>query len=233
MHSNTHYRFIHSGATKETFYSKGASGNLTSEVWEEFHTYGAWWMDEERVRFYGDDRLFATVKVTKEISPKPFDRGMHLNMVTETYNWQTPPTVEDLLDNDRNTAFYDWVRSYRLVPAFEALEVEGSIPAVFEERLHWVCFPEDMGDNNQAEVVFTYGLNGDAELHVEVIEGKNTVIQHLEKPLFAGYGTLRIPVSVAYPSDSQHYKIRVAMMRSDAESEDLIEVDSIYCDVSR
>jgi len=233
MHSNTHYRFIHSGATKETFYSKGASGNLSSEVWEDFHTYGAWWKDAENVAFYGDDRMFATVKVTKEISPVPFDRGMHLNMVTETYNWQTPPTMEDLKDDDRNTALYDWVRSYRLVPVFEELETVTNNPAVFEERLNWISFPDQLSDLNETQVVFSYGLNQDALLHIDVIEGKNNVIQHQEKPLYAGLGSLRVPVAVAYPSDKLHYKIRISLMRAEESGEELSEIDSIYCDVSR
>ena len=45
---------------------------------------------------------------------------MHVNLVTETYDWETPPTVEELNDDSINTTYYDWSRAYVLVPAGEA-----------------------------------------------------------------------------------------------------------------
>jgi len=40
---------------------------------------------------------------------------MHVNLVVEPYDWETPPTPEELADNHRNTTYYDWVRPYVLV----------------------------------------------------------------------------------------------------------------------
>jgi hypothetical protein len=40
---------------------------------------------------------------------------MYMHLVTETYNWETPPTVEELNNDEINTTYYDWVRSYKLV----------------------------------------------------------------------------------------------------------------------
>jgi hypothetical protein len=37
------------------------------------------------------------------------------NMVTETYNWEAPPTPEELADNSKKTTYYNWVRAYVLV----------------------------------------------------------------------------------------------------------------------
>lgn len=46
---------------------------------------------------------------------KPLEREIHLNMVTETYNWRTPPTPQELA-NDANTAtYYDYVRGMQLL----------------------------------------------------------------------------------------------------------------------
>jgi hypothetical protein len=116
MNSNTHFRYVACGAEKEKFYSKGAKKELKSEVWEEYHTYGAWWVDENSVRFYADDEFFECVHPSTEIHPKPFDRPMHINMVVETYNWQPPPSEEELENEEINTAYYDWVRAWKLVP---------------------------------------------------------------------------------------------------------------------
>ena len=48
-------------------------------------------------------------------SKTPFDRPMYMHLVTETYNWEAPPTEEELLNDEINTSYYDWVRAYVLV----------------------------------------------------------------------------------------------------------------------
>ena len=54
------------------------------------------------VHFYLNDALVSTVKVDTTLLPRPFAFPMHINMVTETYNWEQPPTAEELNDKDRN-----------------------------------------------------------------------------------------------------------------------------------
>ncbi len=121
MKSNTHHRYIPCGASSETFYSSGTdSALLSSEVWEDYHTYGVQWHDTQSATFYSDGRLGETVLFNTTIDANPFDRPMFMAMVTETYNWLTPyPTDAELNNNAINTAYYDWVRSYRLVPIFD------------------------------------------------------------------------------------------------------------------
>jgi beta-glucanase (GH16 family) len=121
MKSNTHHRYVACGASSETFYSQGAtSAPLTSEVSADYHVYGAQWHDANSVTFYADGIEGATVAMDTSIDPHPFVRPMFMAMVTETYNWLTPyPTDAQLNNNAINTAYYDWVRSYRLVPIFD------------------------------------------------------------------------------------------------------------------
>ncbi|GAA4934269.1 hypothetical protein GCM10023314_03380 [Algibacter agarivorans] len=121
MKSNTHHRYIPCGASSETFYSKGTdSALLGSEVWEDYHTYGVQWHDAKSATFYSDGRLGENILFNTTIDANPFDRPMFMAMVTETYNWLTPyPTDAELNNNAINTAYYDWVRSYRLVPIFD------------------------------------------------------------------------------------------------------------------
>ncbi|WP_341220732.1 T9SS type A sorting domain-containing protein [Polaribacter atrinae] len=125
--SNTHYRYIACGETDETFYSNGTdSSELSSEVWEDFHTYGMHWHNTKSATFYSDNSVGETVYFNTTIDENSFDRPMFLAMVSETYNWLTPYPTDAELNNDAiNTAYYDWVRSYRLTPIFGA---EGSIP---------------------------------------------------------------------------------------------------------
>ena len=110
MHSNTHV--WHNGSS----YASGNKAQLNGKSDEAFNIYGCWWEDANTVHFYLNDALVASVKVDTTLLPRPFAFPMHINMVTETYNWEQPPTAEELNDKDRNTTKIDWVRSYYLKP---------------------------------------------------------------------------------------------------------------------
>ncbi|PWJ37919.1 carbohydrate binding domain-containing protein [Sediminitomix flava] len=125
MHSNTHYRHIPCGESKEVFHSAGAKKELASTVWEDFHTYACWWENAYTAHFYADGEYFTTVDFDTSIdATAPFDRPMRVNMVTETYDWITPPEEADLRDDAINTSYYDWIRAYTLVPIDEVIEEE-------------------------------------------------------------------------------------------------------------
>ena len=81
--------------------------------------YGVWWVDANTVKFYHNDQYRFTIHPDTTFDKTPFDRPMHLNMVTETYAWETPPTAEELNDDSINTTYYDWVRAYVLAPDSE------------------------------------------------------------------------------------------------------------------
>ncbi len=126
--SNTHFRWKNcSGGSNEQFFSKGtttgpitainSSGQEVNQQSDEgFHTYGAWWRDAKEVTFYLDDRQGETVQFRTDKTPTPFNRGMFICMVTETYDWEQRPTNASLTDPSRNTSYYDWVRVWTLVP---------------------------------------------------------------------------------------------------------------------
>jgi len=121
MKSNTHHRYVPCGASNEIFYSNGTdSAPLSSEVWEGYHTYGMQWHNPKSATFYSDGILGNTVLFNTTIDANPFDRPMFIAMVTETYDWLTPyPNDSELNNNAINTSYYDWVRSYRLIPIFD------------------------------------------------------------------------------------------------------------------
>jgi L-alanine-DL-glutamate epimerase-like enolase superfamily enzyme len=82
---------------------------------EAFHTYAAWWVDANTVKHYLDDEYKFTLHPKTNISATPFSHPMHVNMVTETYDWQKPPTLEAVTNASINTVRYEWVRAYTLV----------------------------------------------------------------------------------------------------------------------
>jgi hypothetical protein len=113
MHSNTHV-FIRREGEKEDF-ATPKKAQLDTPSGEAFHIYAAWWVDATTVKIYLNNEYQFTLHPSTEHSETPFDQPMHLNLVTETYDWEPPPTMEELKDDRINATYYDWVRAYRLV----------------------------------------------------------------------------------------------------------------------
>lgn len=118
MHSNTH-TFMWGPDGLETAEAKDAA-DLVPSAGEAFHVYAAWWVDANTVHFYLNDEFVYTIHPDTRFSDTPFNRPMHLNMVTETYDWQDTPTTEELTDDARNATRYDWVRGWVLVKKEDA-----------------------------------------------------------------------------------------------------------------
>ncbi len=117
MKSNTHYW----GRKDGKRFDEGVSGDarITPPVAEAFHVYGVWWVDANTIKFYHNDEHKFTIRPSTKYDDTPFDRPMHMNLVTETYDWETPPTSEELADDSINTTYYDWSRAYVLVKKSE------------------------------------------------------------------------------------------------------------------
>ncbi|MEM6963641.1 MAG: carbohydrate binding domain-containing protein [Bacteroidota bacterium] len=123
MKSNTHYIHKECGE-QEVWHSVGGDSPVGAHVSDDFHTYGCFWKNANEIDFYIDGEKKHTILPSTATNPEPFSRPMFMNMVTETYDWVPPPSVEDLNDDDRNTTYYDWVRSYYLLDVDEPLQEE-------------------------------------------------------------------------------------------------------------
>ena len=113
MNSNTH--FFHFANGKKEDFSAGGKAPLDPPAGEAFHTYAAWWVDANTVKYYLDDEYKFTLHPKTHVSATPFSHPMHVNMVTETYDWQKPPILAAVTNASINTVRYDWVRAYVLV----------------------------------------------------------------------------------------------------------------------
>ena len=188
MNSNTHFRHVACGKDEEKFYSKGAKMALESEVWEDFHVYGAWWMDAGAVRFYADGEFFDCIHPYSGLKSEPFDRPMQLNMVTETYNWQPPPTREELMNNAINTAYYDWVRSYRLVPVGEPVIYAEELVPVHNEGLVLIGLGAEEKPGSPIEFKYEFKANSNRRICITIRDSADTVLQESIIPAYAGHG---------------------------------------------
>jgi beta-glucanase (GH16 family) len=114
--NNTHVTIPSGKGGEEPLVIKeGASTDIGEGVDEDFHRYGCWWVDAGTMKFYLDGRLVQTIEPPTDLDETPFDQPMFLNLVCEIYEWEVLPEKEGLLDDSRNTTYYDYVRSYTLV----------------------------------------------------------------------------------------------------------------------
>ncbi len=114
MKSNAHF-FRTDCKGERTNKSTPGETSLNSAVDSMFHVFGCWWKDANTLDFYYNGNYAFTIHPDTTYSKTPFNQPMYMHMVTETYNWEVPPTYEELSDNSKNITYYDWVRSYKLV----------------------------------------------------------------------------------------------------------------------
>ncbi len=220
MNFNTHYRYIDCNSSPEKFFSAGnnavegngakANAQLSSEVWEDFHTYGAYWEDANQVSFYADNKFTGTVQVSTDVVDRPFDRSMGVNLVTETYDWVRPlPTAEQLNDNSINASFYNWVRSYKLVKVDEDVTVD--YPAVYQQSLEYFNNPRLINDNKNIELSYMYKANKNLELKVFVSqEGK--VITESSVSVLRGFGKKKQSIELGQALSNGSYQYYVELL---------------------
>ncbi|MDF4222573.1 family 16 glycosylhydrolase [Maribacter sp. M208] len=116
LRSNTHTFYTDCDGTKTVKSQKGVVSEINPPADEAYHVYGCWWVDANTIKIYLDGEYRTTMHPSTFFRDTPFNRPMYMHLVTETYNWETVPTPEELADDSRNTSYYDWVRAYTLIP---------------------------------------------------------------------------------------------------------------------
>ena len=130
MNSNTHV--WHGGDSDQV----GNKAKLPTRSDKEFYVYGCWWEDASKCHFYLNNEHVGTVEFDTTLMKEPFRHPMHINMVTETYDWETPPSPEEINNPEINTTYIDWVRSYVLVPTDSSLN-DWQLDKLQEEPREW------------------------------------------------------------------------------------------------
>lgn len=116
LHANTHIFYTDCNGEKSSKSSNKPTTAIIPPANEAYHVYGCWWVDANTIKIYLDGVYQFTMNPSTHYRENPFNKPMYMHLVTETYNWESPPTPEELADNSKNTTCYDWVRSYTLVP---------------------------------------------------------------------------------------------------------------------
>lgn len=212
MNCNTHYRYVKCGERRETFISKGTGHILHSEVSDDYHIYAAWWKNPNEVLFYANNELFDTVFVRTDVSASPFKRPMQINMVTETYDWQPAPAPEDLENSDINTAFYDWVRSYKLVPVYQVIDDEHNTVLYDNE-----CNTDVIIDDKKLNLEYDFQLNEHCMMYVIIKDKSGNELLNSKYRLLKGYGYDQLVISedMKVLDKAYSYELNIKSLKSD------------------
>lgn len=182
MGTNSHFHHWNCDGGYDKVYSKGAQTPLSSPCAEEFHTYGAWWKNANYITPYADDLEGETIQFRTDVLDEPFSNPLTMHMLTETYDWERPPTAAELANDANNTSYYDWVRTYKLLPAHEELTVPEFSLVVnrdFEAGFlkgwaGWGGNPREIVNNNQYQGDYAGHIIGAGAFEQAVGLKKNT-----------------------------------------------------------
>ena len=127
-HANTNYHvFIRDEESNEIIRDIGSQQHhfLPNEApyRDNFHRFGAYWIDPWNVEFYIDGRLVRRLNKTSLKDPENLglDREMFMIIDMEDHDWRSSvghiASDEDLADETRNKMLVDWVRVYVPVKA--------------------------------------------------------------------------------------------------------------------
>ncbi|MDC2887571.1 Ig-like domain-containing protein [Psychrosphaera algicola] len=88
---------------------------------EDYHIYGVWWQDANNLQFYLNGEPAGKVKVGEHLDGKTYDREFTrdleiiFDLWTSEASWVGGlPKKSELSNNDVNTAYIDWVRTWKL-----------------------------------------------------------------------------------------------------------------------
>lgn len=109
MGSNTHY-FINGWPndikTPRDFPNVGSERNA-----DRYFTYGVWWKDNRNILFYRDGQYVGSAYTGGD-----FNEDMYMFFDMEPFTWGPGlPTISDLDNDGINSAYYNSVKTYRLI----------------------------------------------------------------------------------------------------------------------
>lgn len=130
MASNTHaFSSSKRGCRDQEDEDRGGKHPLGGKASNGFHVFGAWWKSPTEIKFYLDGVWVFDINPAAD-----FDIPMGLRMVSETYNWNAPKAGSDGMDLPlaKRTAYYDWVRVWKLSNSNSSSSSHFSIPGTIQ-----------------------------------------------------------------------------------------------------
>ena len=189
------------------------------EVWQNFNTYAAWWKNENQVDYYLNDGFAGKTMVDTALLEKPYSRPMQMQMLTETYTWGTPhPTAAELANDDINTSYYDWVRSYYYVDAQENVKqevaVKGEPADIFIES---ATIKQAYLVLNKLRFAYLYESDKDVSAQISVVKNNKTLVSKTVS-LKAGYGHMLDELTLNSAADFDMSMLHINLLDNDTNT---------------
>ncbi|WPR71103.1 beta-porphyranase D [Flavobacterium sp. NG2] len=203
MHSNSHYWYTDCNKEKHDYRAAAVNFNNPEVSSARFHVYGGWWRDEQNASYYYNNSEPKHQKFYDKISDKPFDRPMHMRLVSETYPfpWIELPTDEELADPTKNVVYYDWVRGYKLVDVTDANKDAIHDPSVklFDETILFHSATIDLPASNVLKIPLAYKALEDREIFLKLSDADGKKITETKWVAYAGYAHLEYELKLDKP----------------------------------
>lgn len=194
MHSNSHYWYTDCNKEKHDYRAAAINFNNPEVSSARFHVYGGWWRDEQTASYYYNNSEPKHQKFYDKVSGKPFDKPMHMRLVSETYPypWIELPNDAELADPTKNVVYYDWVRGYKLVDVNDANTGAKNDPTVklFDESIMFHSATIDLSSATVLKIPLAYKALEDREIYLKLSDANGTKIVETKFIAYAGYANL-------------------------------------------
>ncbi|WP_017446685.1 family 16 glycosylhydrolase [Gayadomonas joobiniege] len=215
MHSNGHFWYAGCDGKMQDLRSPQVTFKSEQLASDSFNTYGGWWHNESSASFYYNNGKPKFMAFYNEVKEKPFDQPMGVNLVSETYPfpWVELPNDEELADPDKNVAYYDWVRAYKLVDAKLAndsasLSETSALPAIYNDQAQIETDAVRLVDQNTLSLLLTYKINQDSIIRITLSDELGVNLATSKLPVEAGYAFMPIEIITSQSlTPSQHYRV--------------------------
>lgn len=211
MNSNSHYWYTDCEGGRHDYRAPQSKIETETMPSEDFYVYGGWWHNESMVSYYLDDRKVKTVDFYDDVTNKPFNKTMGLNMVSETYPfpWIKLPNDEELADPTKNTCYYDWVRVYNLVDVGKKVEnIDETV--MFKESIFFLNKPKIISGKDIISLEYLYKANTDRQILVKVMDENDKRVLQVKRIAYAGFGNQKLDIKLSNKLNSKkNYSIKI------------------------
>ncbi|MFD2257590.1 beta-porphyranase D [Luteolibacter algae] len=229
MNSNGHFWYNPKGGETQDLRATEAKVKTEKLASEAFNTYGGWWKDARTASFYLNDGEPKDMVFYDKILDEPFPHPMGLNMVSETYPfpWIELPGKEELNDPERNTCYYDWVRSYILVDA-DAPTPEGvELVPLYEEEIDLSDAFDSHEPVKNIIIPFSYKANQDRNIELQIRDSEGKVIGESNFKALTGYANTSKTIELKDAPKSGSYTVTATLSALDSDDAKPLASDEI------
>ncbi|WP_163399668.1 beta-porphyranase D [Flavobacterium fluviatile] len=229
MHSNSHYWYTDCNGEVHDYRAPQVVFQNAELSSENFNVYGGWWRDEQTASYYYNNGEPKHQKFYSEINKKPFDRPMHMRLVSETYPfpWIELPNDAELADPTKNTVYYDWVRAYKLVEANMPIPSSNNEPVIplFNEQILFHAAIINLVSKTILKIPIQYKAIEDREILLKLSDPEGKLIKETKFIAYTGYANLEYDMRIDKKLEPKSGYSLLAIIRP-LNTKDPVDIDS-------